>query len=133
MGRLKTCPLKFRCAKEIVAEAVDGGKGHFDDAFGDQVPVDDPDAFDECHAAEKFTLKQCQDAVTSTKANVIMPVEMNGGLRVLDVNEVAFGRFCSKKRKRDKTAGTADDVDIDCEDKMPAMCNWLLNRHVRRQ
>ncbi|EJK44974.1 hypothetical protein THAOC_36443, partial [Thalassiosira oceanica] len=115
-GRLKTCPSKFRSAKELVAEAVGGGKGQFDDAFGEQVPVVDPETFDECHAFENFSLEQCKDAVANTEANVIEPVEMNGGLRVLDVNQVAFDRI--KKRKRGKMAGTDD---IDCEDKMPAM------------
>ncbi|EJK72450.1 hypothetical protein THAOC_06020, partial [Thalassiosira oceanica] len=123
-GRLTSCPSKFQEAKRVVALAISDNR-EYSNGFGDQVPVDDPETFDECHDFKKYTLEQCKGAVVNTEVSAIVPVETNGGFQVLDVNQVAFDRISSKKRKRGKMAGTDD---IDCEDKMPAMCKWLLER-----
>mmetsp|Transcript_25837 Transcript_25837/g.58242 ORF Transcript_25837/g.58242 Transcript_25837/m.58242 type:complete len:911 (-) Transcript_25837:21-2753(-) len=124
VGRLETCPRKFQEAKKVVAWGI-SDRREYSNGFGEQVPVVGPKTIDECYDYRKFTPAQCKDAVTNTEVNVIVPVEKNGGFQVLDVNQVAFDRIRSKKRKRGKMAGTDD---IDCEDKMPAMCQWLLER-----
>jgi len=119
VGRLETCPRKFQEAKKVVAWGI-SDRREYSNGFGEQVPVVGPKTIDECYDYRKFTPAQCKDAVTNTEVNVIVPVEKNGGFQVLDVNQVAFDHIRSKKRKRTD--------DIDCEDKMPAMCKWLLER-----
>ena len=126
VGKHKSCPENFRSAKEAVALAISGGR-EFHDGFGDQTPTgDDEDpTFEECHDARKFTLTQCKGSVENTTDGAIAPVERDGGMQVLDVDEVGYDhtRTRNRKRKRGEMEG-ADDID--CKDKMPAMCGFLI-------